>query len=90
MYAGRSNQLERNRELAKRVMDKYRAMFAPVIIRCPLFSAIIAHMFIIRPRLRVQEVKWTLEMKDWQEEDCKRVGRSISIMSSMLEVRIAY
>ena len=66
-------------------MSKYPDEFAPILELCPKFDIILAHMLVLRLGVRVQDVDWTSDMKDWNEEDCRRVGRSMATIMRMVQ-----
>ena len=66
-------------------MSKYPDEFAPILTLCPNFGIILAHMLVFRLGVKVQEVDWTSDMKDWNEEDCRRVGRSMATVMRMVQ-----
>ena len=66
-------------------MSKYPDQFAPIFELCPKFDIILAHMLVFRLGVRVQDVDWTSDMKDWNEEDCRRVGRSMATVMRMVQ-----
>jgi len=80
IYELRTNTVMVNIRNIEEVMSKYPNEFAPIIEYCPNFRIIIAHMLVFRLGLRVQDVDWTSDMKDWNEEDCRRVGRSMATL----------
>jgi len=85
IYELRTNKVESNIIHIKEVMSKYPDEFAPIIALCPKFDIILAHMLVFRLGVRVQEVDWTSDMKDWNEEDCRRVGRAMATFIRMVQ-----
>jgi len=69
----------------KEVMSKYPDEVSSILELCPKFDIILAHMLVFRLGVRVQEVDWTSDMKDWDEEDCRRVGRSMATVMRMVQ-----
>jgi len=69
----------------KEVMSKYPDQFAPILELCPKFDIILAHMLVLRLGVQVKDVDWTSDMKDWNEEDCRRVGRSMATIMRMVQ-----
>jgi len=80
MYSMRSQDFTSNLLWVTRTIDKYDESFAPLLELCPNLSVILGHMLILRLGVRVQEVSWTSDMKEWSAEDCKRIGRSIATL----------
>ena len=66
-------------------MSKYPKEFAPILELCPKFDIILAHMLVFRLGVKVEDVDWTSDMKDWNEEDCRRVGRSMATIMRMVQ-----
>jgi len=64
--------------MVNQITKKYDTQFAPLLELCPGLPTIISHMLILRLGFRVGSVDWTLDMKDWSEQDCKNVGRSMA------------
>jgi len=69
----------------KEVMSKYPDDFAPILELCPKFDVVLAHMLVFRLGVKVEDVDWTSDMKDWDEEDCRRVGRSMATIMRMVQ-----
>jgi len=84
----RSNQLDKNIASIQRVIGNHQTEFTPILERCPLFYKIIAHAFIFRVGLRVQDVDWTSSLEDWNDDDCQRIGRSIATFLRRVEVSL--
>ena len=89
MYEKRSNDFYRNVESVQRIMERYESSFSLIVNRCPLFGTIIAHFLTFSFGFRSQSVDWTKEMKEWTEEDCRRIGKSLAITLRMAEVSFA-
>jgi len=70
-------------------MSKYPDEFAPILELCPKFDFILAHILVFRLGVRVENVDWTSDMKDWKEEDCRRVGRSMATVMRMVQTGLA-
>ena len=77
--------METNLIHIKKVMSKYPDEFAPILELCPNFEIILAHMLVFRLGWRVEDVDWTSDMKDWNEKDCRRVGRAMSTVMRMVQ-----
>jgi len=80
MYSMRSNDLTSNLLWVTRTIEKYDEPFAPLLELCPNLDFVLGHLLILRLGVRVQEVSWTSDMKEWSGEDCKRIGRSIATL----------
>jgi len=78
VYLGRSASVADNFKAIRECLDKYPDEFAPLLYRCLRFEIILVHMFGLRLGLTAKEVDWTKELREWSEEDCRRVGRSMS------------
>jgi len=52
---------------------------------CPGLPIILAHMLVFRLGIRVQDVDWTSDMKDWVATDCRYVGRSMATLLRMVQ-----
>jgi len=77
--------VETNLTHIKEVMSKYPDDFSPILELCPKFDVVLAHMFVFRLGVKVEDVDWTSDMKDWDEEDCRRVGRSMATIMRMVQ-----
>jgi len=42
-------------------------------------------MLVFRLGVKVEDVDWTSDMKKWNEEDCRRVGRSMATIMRMVQ-----
>ena len=89
IYKPRTNKVETNLFIIREVMSRYPDDLAPLLKLCPKFDIILAHMLVFRLGVRVQEVDWTSDMKDWNEEDCRRVGRSMATVMRMVQTGLA-
>jgi len=69
----------------KEVMSKYPDEFAPILELCPKFDVVLAHMLVFRLGMKVEDVDWTSDMKDWNEEDSRRVGRAMATIMRMVQ-----
>ena len=57
---------------------EHEVLLAPLLTRCPKFSCIIAEMFVNKLRFLAKEVDYQSKMEDWGEEECRKVGMSMS------------
>ena len=78
IYSTRSNNHKSNYIHVERIFEKNEVMFAPVLLLCPRFAIIIAYIMEDRLGWRVRKVDWTKKMKDWDGQDCRRVGCSLA------------
>ena len=85
IYKSRTNKVETNLTHIKEVISKYPDDFSPILKLCPKFDVVLAHMFVFRLGVKVEDVDWTSDMKKWSEEDCRRVGRSMATIMRMVQ-----
>ena len=62
----------------RQVFDDHGDLVAPLIKLCPKFKIILSFILDNGFPLRVMKVNWLKEMKDWSEDDCRRIGTSFS------------
>ena len=74
----RTQNLQRNRSHIKRIFDKYAPLFDQLLDRAPNIEILIANVLIFRVGWRVLDVDWRVDVRDWSEEDARRVGYSFS------------
>ena len=77
-YELRSKKFEENTSSVKKAFNDNEEQLRPLIERCPAFAAILAHILLNKLGFRSQEVDFTSEMVDWEEESCRRVGQSFA------------
>ena len=53
-------------------------LLLPMVERCPTFAIVLSHILLNKMGFRAQEVDFTSEMVDWEEEERRRVGRSFA------------
>ena len=78
MYCFRTNIVAVNGTNIKIVMARYPLFFNPIIERNPHFDVMMANMLVLRFGVQVKEVDWTKELKSWDQEDNRRVGRAMA------------
>jgi len=67
------------------VFTKYEDELRPLLDCFPSLDVVLAHMFVMRLGVRVQEVSFTSDITNWTEVDCRRVGRSIATILRMVQ-----
>ena len=78
IYEAKSNNYKSNYIHVERIVEANESLFAPLLSLCPKFRVIIAYILEDRLGWRVQKVDWTKSMKDWSNDDCRRVGCSLA------------
>ena len=78
IYEAKSNNYKSNFIHVKRIFADNEELFAPLVEHCPVFKIILSHVLVDKFGFRVQKVDWKSDMKDWSEEDCRRVGCSFA------------
>ena len=85
VYSTRTNNVATNRANIQKVVDRHPRFFAKILERNSLFVKMLAHMHVLRFGVRVLEVSWIKEMKNWDAEDNRRVGRAMAPIMRMVE-----
>jgi len=80
VYDMRRNNHYDNFLTLKLVFNDNRELMSPLLTRCPKFDVILAFVLIHRLGVRVQKIDWTFEIADWDNEVCRRSGRSIATL----------
>ena len=70
--------MESNLLVVQETLKQHITIFAPILERCPHLDIILAHMFVLRLGWQVKEVDFTTKMTEWNEDDCRKVGRSMA------------
>ena len=78
--ACRSNNYKSNFQLLKRVFKENEVLLAPTQIICPKFKTMLSYILADRFGLRVHAVDKDLEMKDWGNDECRKVGMSLATL----------
>ena len=78
IYELRSKVYEENVSSVMQKFSENGELIQPLIERCPAFETILAHILLNTLGLRAQEIDFTSEMVDWEEESCRRVGHSFA------------
>ena len=73
----RSNNVQDNHCVVEEVFKKY-AILAPALELCPKFPVILAHMLVLRLGWQVKDVDFTSGMTQWNDDDCRNVGRAFA------------
>jgi len=63
----------------KRVFVENEVLLAPTLIICPKFKTILSYILADRFGLRVRAVDKDLELKDWGNDECQKVGVSLAM-----------
>ena len=85
LYAKRSNDVQKNHIEVQEVFKKHDAVLAPLLVLCPSLGIIIAHMLVLRFGFTVKDIDFTSKMTEWGDEDCRRVGASISTIMRFVQ-----
>ena len=78
LYDIRSNNYKSNIIHITRIFESHGDLVAPLIERCPNFKIILSFILEDRMGFRVKKVDWTMSLKDWGLEECKRVGCALA------------
>ena len=78
IYAAKKNNYKRNHVAVKKIIEDNSELFAQILKHCPSFHIIFAFLLEDRFGVRVGRVKKTTEMEDWNDDDCRIVGRSFA------------
>ena len=57
---------------------EHEVLLAPLLARCPNFPSIVAEMLVNKLRFSAKEVDFKSRTEDWGEEECRKVGMSMS------------
>jgi len=87
VHSTRTNNVATNRVNILKIVDKHPQIFAPILERNPHFVEMLVH--VLRFGVRVLEVSWIKEMKDWDAEDNRRVGRAMAPIMRIVETNDA-
>ena len=79
VYDTRSRNFLRICKHVRRIFAEDEELLKQLLERCPSFPLILAHILLNKMGFRAQEVSWTSEMTDWEENACKRVGLSLAL-----------
>jgi len=85
MYSTRTNKDATNRVSIQKIVAKHPDVFNKILERNPHFIDMLAHMLVLRFGFLVQGVSWIKEMKSWDAEDNRRVGRAMVPIMRMAE-----
>ena len=85
IYARRTNKVESNFVVIREVFKQHNKVLAPALDVCPNLDIIVAHMLVFRLGWAVKDVGFTSKMTEWDEQDCRRVGRSIMTFMRTLQ-----
>ena len=77
-YACRGNNRKGNFQHLKRVFKENEVLLAPTQIICPKFKTILSYLLTDRFGLRVHTVDKDLAIKDWGNDECRKVGVSLT------------
>ena len=78
LYDKRSNDHKTNIIVVRKTLEESEEMFAPLLMLCPRLEIMLSFILADRFGFRVKEVDSALKTSEWGEEECKRVGRSLS------------
>jgi len=78
LYDKRSNDHRTNIIVVRKTFEESKEMFAPLLMLCPRLEIMLSFILTDRFGFRVKEVDSALKTSEWGEEECKRVGRSLS------------
>ena len=78
VYQLKTNKYGSNLARVKDVFAEHDKLLAPLNTRCPRFSCIIAEILVNKLRFSAKEVDYQSKTEDWGEEECRKVGMSMS------------
>ena len=78
MYQLKTKKYDSNLENIDRFFAEHDKLLAPLNTRCPKFPSVIAEMLVNKLRFSAKEVGYQSKTEDWGEEECRKVGMSMS------------
>ena len=78
VYQLKTNKYDSNLASIEVVFAEHDNLLAPLNTRCPRFSSVIAEMLVNKLRFSAKEVGYQSKTEDWGEEECRKVGMSMS------------